>query len=114
MRLCEKQKIHLLSAEIYTLSVYDIPGEPKATKLESILSLDMDQYIDQKYIHVLYGMSKDTAAGGIRLGWYVFPESSEPVQYCDRNCEPYFESKDRVLTPGTLSKDVSYPNPLCL
>ena len=67
MRLCSKYKIHLVADEIYALSVYDIP-DPKAVKFSSILSFDTDQYISPDYIHLLYGMSKDTAAGGIRLG----------------------------------------------
>lgn len=71
MKLCQKHEIHLLADEIYALSVYEVPNDPKATKFESILSLDTDQYIEQNYLHVLYGMSKDTAAGGLRLGMYL-------------------------------------------
>lgn len=70
MELCQKYKIHLLSDEIYALSVYEVPDDPKAIEFESILSLDTDRYIEQRYLHVLYGMSKDTAAGGIRLGCF--------------------------------------------
>ena len=67
MQLCQKHKIHLLVDEIYALSVYDI-GDPKAVKFESILTLDTDRYINPNYLHVLYGMSKDMAAGGVRIG----------------------------------------------
>lgn len=70
MKLCQKYKIHLLADEIYALSVYDVPNDPKATKFQSIFSLDTDQYINPNYLHLLYGMSKDTAAGGLRMGCF--------------------------------------------
>ncbi|KAL9125967.1 MAG: hypothetical protein Q9217_004911 [Psora testacea] len=67
MKLCSKYRIHLIVDEIYALSVYDVP-DPKAIRFSSILSFNTDEYISPDYIHLLYGMSKDTAAGGIRLG----------------------------------------------
>ena len=67
MKLCSKYRIHLIVDEIYALSVFDVP-DPKAVRFSSILSFDTDRYINSDYIHLLYGMSKDTAAGGIRLG----------------------------------------------
>lgn len=67
MELCNKYKIHLLMDEIYALSVFDIP-DPKATKFKSIATFDTDKYIDPNYLHLIYGMSKDNAAGGMRLG----------------------------------------------
>jgi len=67
MELCNKHKIHLLMDEIYALSVFDIP-DPKATRFKSISTFDTDKYIDPNYLHLLYGMSKDHAAGGMRLG----------------------------------------------
>jgi aspartate/methionine/tyrosine aminotransferase len=72
MQLCQKYEIHLLADEIYAMSVYSIPdaeADANAIKFESILSIESDQYIDSnKYLHHLYGMSKDTAASGIRIG----------------------------------------------
>lgn len=67
MQLCRKYSIHLLADEIYAMSVYDIP-DPHAVKFKSVLSLETEKYIDSKYLHLLYGMSKDTAASGIRIG----------------------------------------------
>lgn len=67
MQLCNKYKIHLIADEIYAMSIYNIP-DANAVQFESILSLDTDRYIDHKYLHHLYGMSKDTAASGLRLG----------------------------------------------
>lgn len=56
-RLCGKRKIHLVSDEIYALSVYD-SGEPGAVPFTSVLSLNKEGLIDEKYVHVLYGLSK--------------------------------------------------------
>ncbi|KAK0508915.1 hypothetical protein JMJ35_008286 [Cladonia borealis] len=67
LKLCQKYKIHLLIDEVYAMSVYEV-SDPKAVKFESILTIDTDQYIDPDYFHLLYGMSKDTAAGGVRIG----------------------------------------------
>lgn len=67
LKLCHKYKIHLLVDEVYAMSVYQV-DDPKAVKFESILTIDTDQYIHPDYVHLLYGMSKDTAAGGVRIG----------------------------------------------
>lgn len=67
MKLCNKHKVHLLADEIYALSVFDIE-DPKAVKFQSVLSLGTSQYISSDYFHLLYGMSKDMASGGLRLG----------------------------------------------
>ena len=67
MRLCNKYNIHLLSDEIYALSVYDVP-DPHAVKFESVMSFDSKEYINPEYLHLIYGYSKDLAASGLRLG----------------------------------------------
>ncbi|KAF1991893.1 aminotransferase [Aulographum hederae CBS 113979] len=85
MQLCQKHKIHFLSDEIYALSVYssstgsnNVPGSEieaqkekeiaKAVPFESVLAFDTKDFISSEYLHVLYGFSKDLAAGGMRLG----------------------------------------------
>ncbi|KAI7348862.1 PLP-dependent transferase [Hortaea werneckii] len=65
MKLCNKHQIHLLSDEIYAMSVYSTVPTP----FESILSIpSSDAYIHPSLLHVLYGLSKDFAAGGLRIG----------------------------------------------
>ncbi|OJD40400.1 1-aminocyclopropane-1-carboxylate synthase [Diplodia corticola] len=70
MRFCNKHCLHLISDEIYATSIYD-PGpycsEPP-TPFTSVLSIDYDQHIDPNLLHVMYGLSKDFAASGIRIG----------------------------------------------
>lgn len=70
MRLCQKYQIHLISDEIYALSVWEnkIDHHPPPVKFESALSIDLTDIIDPRLVHVLWGMSKDFGANGIRLG----------------------------------------------
>ncbi|KAI7212947.1 PLP-dependent transferase [Hortaea werneckii] len=63
MKLCEKYQIHLLSDEIYAMSVYST-----TPAFESVLAFDSTPYISPHFLHVLYGLSKDFAAGGLRIG----------------------------------------------
>lgn len=64
MQLCNKYSLHLLADEVYALSVF----KPSSTPFTSVLSFDTTLYISPEYLHVVYGMSKDFAAGGLRLG----------------------------------------------
>lgn len=70
MRLCEKYKIHLISDEIYALSTFPntVDSDSTITPFESILSIDPVGVIDPALIHIVWGMSKDFGANGIRLG----------------------------------------------
>ncbi|PSN73767.1 PLP-dependent transferase, partial [Corynespora cassiicola Philippines] len=66
LTFCNKYSIHLIVDEIYAQSVYDSgPGSPPFT---SVLSLDWEKQISKAYLHVLYGMSKDFASDGLRIG----------------------------------------------
>lgn len=70
MRLCEKYQIHMVSDEIYALSVWPnkVDKDPPIVPFESCLSIDPTNIIDPSRLHVLWGMSKDFGANGIRLG----------------------------------------------
>lgn len=81
MQLCAKHKIHLIMDEIYAVSHYKIPTVPSTSitnnanahspnlvPFRSILSFDTKQYIAPTHLHLLYGLSKDFAVGGLRLG----------------------------------------------
>ena len=41
---------------------------PSATEFTSIMTLDLKKLIDPQLVHVFYGMAKDYAAAGARLG----------------------------------------------
>ena len=66
MRFCASHSIHLISDEIYALSVY--PTTPSAVPFTSALSIDAADVIDQGSVHVLYGLSKDFGVPGLHLG----------------------------------------------
>ena len=58
MKLCQKYQIHLISDEIYALSVWKNEEAPNADTFVSILSLDPAGVIDPSLVHVMWGMSK--------------------------------------------------------
>ncbi|KAF2460669.1 pyridoxal phosphate-dependent transferase [Lineolata rhizophorae] len=69
MKLCAKYSVHLLSDEIYALSVFPVDeSNGKTEAFESVLSFDTTPYLDSNYLHAVYGMSKDLASGGLRMG----------------------------------------------
>lgn len=70
MRLCQKHQLHLISDEIYALSVWEntVDEYPPPVKFQSVLSIDLDGLIDPQLVHVLWGMSKDFGANGLRVG----------------------------------------------
>jgi len=49
------------------MSVYEI-DDPAAIPFESSLAFDSSSYIEPEYLHVIYGLSKDLAASGMRVG----------------------------------------------
>ncbi|GIK06663.1 hypothetical protein Aspvir_002313 [Aspergillus viridinutans] len=70
LRFCQKYQIHIISDEVYALSVY---GEDDSSDgFVSVLSIDPAPLgVDPSLINVLYGMSKDFAASGLRLGCLI-------------------------------------------
>lgn len=68
IRFCEKHDIHLISDEVFALSEFDSPDLPDAPGFTSILSLDPASLgADPNRIHLIWSLSKDFAASGIRL-----------------------------------------------
>lgn len=91
MRLCQKYQIHLISDEIYALSIWkntvdDIAHERAG--FESVLSISGKDIIDPSLVHVLWGMSKDFGANGIRLG-AVISQSNPAFLNALRTCSLY-------------------------
>jgi hypothetical protein len=57
LRFCGRRGLHLISDEIYALSVYQREDRKHET-FTSVLSIDWKGLIDEDRVHVLYGMSK--------------------------------------------------------
>lgn len=58
MKFCQKYQIHLISDEIYGLSIFENPEAPDAPGFVSVLSIETTGIIDPHLVHVLWGMSK--------------------------------------------------------
>jgi aspartate/methionine/tyrosine aminotransferase len=67
-RFCGRNNLHLISDEIFALSVYNNPQAADVTPFTSILALDLEHCIDRQLVHVAYGAGKDFGATGLRLG----------------------------------------------
>ncbi|GJC93005.1 1-aminocyclopropane-1-carboxylate synthase [Colletotrichum higginsianum] len=77
MRFCQRHRIHLISDEIYGLSVFSSSSSSSSSSSEplpaftSVLSIDPEGVVDPDLVHVEYGLAKDFAAPGMRLGALV-------------------------------------------
>ncbi|KAK0108047.1 hypothetical protein ONS95_002871 [Cadophora gregata] len=67
MKFSQQNHIHMISDEVYALTVYGT-GDPDLPEFTSVLSIDAEGLINVERLHVFYGMSKDFAAAGLRLG----------------------------------------------
>ena len=65
MKFCQKHRIHLVSDEIYGLSVWKNDEAPDASPFISVLSIDPSGIIDPSLLHVIWGMSKVRCWGSI-------------------------------------------------
>jgi aspartate/methionine/tyrosine aminotransferase len=65
MRLCAKYNIHLISDEVYAKSHFPSKDVPDPPAFVSVLSFDLEKYIDPALVHVIYAMSKDFCANGV-------------------------------------------------
>ncbi|KAH6668473.1 acc synthase [Halenospora varia] len=69
-KLCDQYGIHLISDEVYGLSVFEVEGEERVP-FTSVLSIDPTGLLRTDQLHVMYGMSKDFGAAGLRLGCLI-------------------------------------------
>ncbi|BAE65710.1 unnamed protein product [Aspergillus oryzae RIB40] len=70
LQFCQKYQIHIISDEVYALSVYE--ENTSTDGFISLLSIEpANNGVNPALIHVLYGMSKDFAAAGLRLGCLI-------------------------------------------
>lgn len=77
-KFCEERDLHLVSDEIYAMSVYDSPSSDNVP-FTSMLSIDPEKELgiafDKARLHVVYGMSKDFCANGLRVGALISPHN---------------------------------------
>lgn len=58
MKFCQNHSLHLISDEVYALSVWKNPGFPDAPEFTSVLAINPEDIIDRNLVHVVWGMSK--------------------------------------------------------
>lgn len=66
MNLCAKYSLHLISDEIFALSTFEMHLQSPGVPFTSVLSCPSE--LDTSRIHAMYGLSKDFAASGLRIG----------------------------------------------
>ena len=67
-KICQSCGIHLISDEVFALSNFKSPDLPDRPEFASVLRLDPKSLgCDPERIQVIWSMSKDLAASGIRL-----------------------------------------------
>lgn len=72
--------LHLISDEIYALSSFShLIDTSKQDPFQSILSINYKDFIDPSLVHVIYGMSKDFAVNGFRVG-FIINQFNEPLR----------------------------------
>lgn len=68
LEFCHRHKIHLISDEVFALSVFANPDLNDSSTFVSALSLHpKSMNCDPDLVHVVWSMSKDLAATGLRL-----------------------------------------------
>ncbi|KAL2838991.1 pyridoxal phosphate-dependent transferase [Aspergillus pseudoustus] len=75
MKFCAKRGLHLISDEIYALSTWMNPRLPAEPAFTSVLSLDIQSIMDPSMVHVVWGLSKDFGATGLRVGCLISPSN---------------------------------------
>ena len=58
MKFCNTNSLHLISDEIYALSVWDNPRVKGNVGFTSVLSIDASQFMNPNMVHVVWGLSK--------------------------------------------------------
>jgi aspartate/methionine/tyrosine aminotransferase len=106
MKMCERHKIHLVSDEIYALSTFENRVDGAAAQADStsdfvsVLEIGTAGIMDPSLLHVLWGMSKDFGANGLRLGVIISQSNPAFIMAC-RTCSLY--SYPSALTENAVT-----------
>ncbi|BCS27097.1 pyridoxal phosphate-dependent aminotransferase [Aspergillus puulaauensis] len=83
MKLCQKLDLHLLSDELYGISVWDNPGMKHPTPFTSVIAINTEKLIDPRRIHAVWGLSKDFGATGLRIGVLISQANKRFLAACE-------------------------------
>lgn len=85
LKFCEQHEIHLVSDEVFALSVFVCPDLADPSTFVSALSLDPTLLgCDFERVHVVWSISKDLAASGVRLVCQFLARGSSPLTFPNR------------------------------
>lgn len=79
MVFASKHDIHIIFDEIYALSTCSHLEQELDDPFVSVLSLPYKEYIEPSLVHVIYGLSKDFALNGLRMG-FIIDQFNEPLR----------------------------------
>lgn len=108
LRLCQKYSLHLVSDEIYALSVWENQHDnsPAPVGFTSVLSIPLQDLINPELVHVLYGMSKDFCANGLRIGYIISQHNPAFLRaLVDVTIWSYSSSVSEVIATNILEDD---------
>lgn len=78
MQLCGKYNVHFISDEIYAMSVFnpnelksEVPSHGSCEGFTSLCAIEPSDLIDPSLVHIVYGLSKDFGANGLRIGCII-------------------------------------------
>ena len=67
-KFCQQYQLHLISDEVFALSVFECPDLRNPSPFVSALSVDpVSLGCNNEKIHVVWSLSKDLAASGVRV-----------------------------------------------
>ncbi|BGP33416.1 hypothetical protein JCM10296v2_005217 [Rhodotorula toruloides] len=115
LRFAERHNIHLISDEIYALSVYD-SDLPSPVPFTSVLALDpiAEAGCNPERIHVVYGPSKDFGVNGLRLGVVVTRSNAMHTAMESSALLMKISSASDALWSGLLLDSTALPHYLSL
>ncbi|KAI8064319.1 pyridoxal phosphate-dependent transferase [Gilbertella persicaria] len=100
LKFASTHQLHVIFDEIYALSSYShFVDASKPDPFVSILSIDYETVIDPSLVHVIYGMSKDFAMNGFRIG-FIIDQFNEPLKtslMCSAHFSYISSLTDRML-----------------
>ncbi|OJJ57415.1 hypothetical protein ASPSYDRAFT_58955 [Aspergillus sydowii CBS 593.65] len=83
MNLCQKLDLHLISDELYGISIWDNPEMKHPTPFTSVIAINTENLIDPRRVHAVWGLSKDFGATGLRIGVLISQANKNFLNACE-------------------------------
>jgi aspartate/methionine/tyrosine aminotransferase len=87
IQFCSNESIHLISDEVYALSVFDRSGDGFVSAAEIMFEDLKNSNVDYKNVHIIYSLSKDFSLNGFRVG--ILWSKNENVIAALRTVSPF-------------------------